>query len=46
MSGSYNVQPSERTEIIRGSQDVIDAGLKFISNANTKIDAWITPDQH
>jgi two-component system sensor histidine kinase VicK len=39
MSGSYNVQPSERTEIIRGSENVIDAGLKFISNAKTKIDA-------
>jgi hypothetical protein len=36
MSGSYNVQPSERTEIIRGSENVIDAGLKFISNANGK----------
>jgi two-component system sensor histidine kinase VicK len=39
MSGSYNVQPSERTEIIRGSENVIDAGLKFVSNAKTEIDA-------
>jgi two-component system sensor histidine kinase VicK len=39
MSGSYNVQPSERTEIIRGSENVIDAGLKFASNAKTEIDA-------
>jgi two-component system, OmpR family, sensor histidine kinase VicK len=41
MSGSYNVQPSERTEIICGSENVVDAGLKFISNAKTKIDACI-----
>jgi hypothetical protein len=41
MSGSYNVQPSERTEIIRGRENVIDAGLKFISNAKTKIDACL-----
>jgi two-component system sensor histidine kinase VicK len=41
MSGSYNVQPSERTEIIRGSENVVDAGLKFISNAKTKIDACV-----
>ena len=41
MSGSYNVQPSERTEIIRGSENVIDAGLKFISNAKTKIDSCV-----
>ena len=27
MSGSYNVQPSERTEIIRGRENVIDAVL-------------------
>jgi hypothetical protein len=39
MSGSYNVQPSERTEIIRGSENVVDAGLKFISNTKAKIDA-------
>jgi hypothetical protein len=41
MSGSYNVQPPERTEIIRGSENVVDAGLKFISNAKTKIDSCI-----
>jgi two-component system, OmpR family, sensor histidine kinase VicK len=41
MSGSYNVQPSERTEIIRGRENVIDAGLKFISNAKTKIDSCL-----
>jgi hypothetical protein len=41
MSGSYNVQPSERTEIIRGRENVIDAGLKFISNAKTKIEACV-----
>jgi two-component system, OmpR family, sensor histidine kinase VicK len=41
MPGSYNVQPSERTEIIRGRENVIDAGLKFISNAKTKIDACV-----
>ena len=41
MSASYNVQPSERTEIIRGSQNVIDAGLKFISNTKTKLDACV-----
>jgi hypothetical protein len=35
MSGSYNVQPSERTEIIHGRENVVDAGLKFISNAKT-----------
>jgi hypothetical protein len=29
----YYVQPSERTEIIRGSENIVDAGLKFISNA-------------
>jgi two-component system, OmpR family, sensor histidine kinase VicK len=38
MCGSYNVQPSERTEIIRGSENVVDAGLKFASNVKTKID--------
>jgi len=41
MPGSYNVQPSERTEIIRGSENVIDAGLKFISNAKTTIDSCV-----
>ena len=41
MSGSYNVQPSERTEIIRGSGNVIDAALKFTSNTKTKIDACL-----
>jgi hypothetical protein len=41
MPGFYNVQPSERTEIIRGSENVIDAGLKFISNAKTKIVACV-----
>jgi two-component system, OmpR family, sensor histidine kinase VicK len=41
MPGSYNIQPSERTEIIRGSENVIDAGLKFISNAKTKIDSCV-----
>src|ERR1700739_3873844 len=40
MPGSYNVHP-ERTEIIRGTENVIDAGLKFISNAKTKIDACV-----
>jgi two-component system, OmpR family, sensor histidine kinase VicK len=40
MSGSYNV-PSERTEIIRGRENVIDAALIFISNAKTKIDACV-----
>jgi two-component system, OmpR family, sensor histidine kinase VicK len=41
MSGSYNVQPSERTEIIRGSENVIDVVLKFASNTKTKIDACL-----
>ena len=41
MSGSYDVQPSERTEIIRGRENVIEAALKFISNAKTKIDACV-----
>jgi two-component system, OmpR family, sensor histidine kinase VicK len=41
MSGSYNAQPSERTEIICRSDNVVDAGLKFISNAKTKIDACV-----
>jgi two-component system, OmpR family, sensor histidine kinase VicK len=41
MCDSYNFQPSERTEIIRGRENVIDAGLKFISNAKTKIDTCI-----
>ena len=41
MSGSYNVQPSERTEIIRGSDNVIDVVLKFASNTKTKIDACV-----
>jgi len=41
MSGSYNVELSERTEIIRGSENVIDAGLKFASNTKTKIDACL-----
>jgi two-component system, OmpR family, sensor histidine kinase VicK len=34
-------QPSERTEIIRGSQNVIDAVAKFFSNAKTEIDACL-----
>ena len=41
MPGPYDVQPSERTEIIRGSGNVIDAGLKFISNAKRKIDTCV-----
>jgi two-component system, OmpR family, sensor histidine kinase VicK len=41
MSGSYDVRPFEKTEIIRGSENVIDAGLKFISNAKTTIDACV-----
>jgi hypothetical protein len=41
MSASYNVQPCGRTEIIHKSENVIDAGLKFISNAKTKIDACV-----
>jgi hypothetical protein len=41
MSGSYNVQPSERIEIIRGSENVIDVGLKFASDAKTEIDAFL-----
>ena len=41
MSGPYDVQPSERTEIIRGRENVIEAALKFISNAKTKIDACV-----
>jgi len=40
MSGSYNV-PSERIEIIRGRENVIDAALIFISNAKTEIDACL-----
>jgi hypothetical protein len=38
MPGSYNVQ---RSEIIRGSENVIDVGLKFASNAKTEIDAFL-----
>jgi len=41
MPGPYDVQLSERTEIIRGRENVRDAGLKFISNAKTKIDACV-----
>jgi two-component system, OmpR family, sensor histidine kinase VicK len=41
MSGSYNVEPHERTEIIRGSANVVDAALKFASNTRTKIDACL-----
>ena len=41
MSGSYSVQPSERTEIIRGSENFVDAVLIFASNANTEIDACL-----
>jgi two-component system, OmpR family, sensor histidine kinase VicK len=41
MSGSNNIQPSERTEIIRGSENVIDAVLRFASNTKTKIDACL-----
>jgi hypothetical protein len=41
MSGSYRVQPSGRIEIIRGSENVIDARLKFVSNAKTETDAWM-----
>jgi hypothetical protein len=41
MSGSYNVQPSERTEIIRGRENVIDAALKFASNTKARVDACL-----
>jgi len=41
MSGSYNTQPSERTEIITKSDNVIDAILKFASSTKTKSDACI-----
>ena len=41
MSGSYNIQPSERTEIIRGSENVINAALRFASNTKSKIDACL-----
>jgi len=41
MPSSYSAEPSERIEIIRGSENVIDAGLKFISNAKTTIDACV-----
>jgi two-component system, OmpR family, sensor histidine kinase VicK len=41
MSGSYNIRPSERTEIIRGSENVIDAVLRFASNTKTKFDACL-----
>src|SRR5215469_1099916 len=41
MSGFYNVQTTDRTEIIRGSENVIDAALKFISNAKATIDACV-----
>jgi len=41
MFGFYNVQPSERTEVIRRSENVIDPGLKFVSKAKTKIDVSI-----
>jgi two-component system sensor histidine kinase VicK len=41
MSGSYNIRPSERTEIIRGSENVIDAVLRFASNTKTQIDACV-----
>jgi hypothetical protein len=41
MSGSYRVQPSGRIEIIRGSENIIDARLKFVSNAKTETDAWM-----
>jgi len=41
MSGSYNVQPYERIELIRGSENVIDVGLKFASDAKTEIDAFL-----
>src|SRR5437016_1050560 len=41
MSGSYNIRPSERTEIIRGCENVIDAVLRFASNTKTQIDACV-----
>jgi two-component system, OmpR family, sensor histidine kinase VicK len=41
MFGSYNVRPSERTEIIRGSENVIDAALKFASNTKARVDACL-----
>jgi len=36
MPGPYDVQPSERTEIIRGSVNVIEAGLKIYLKRKNK----------
>jgi len=48
MFGFYNVQPSENTEVIRRSENVIDPGLNFVSSRKNKrlTYAWITSDQH
>jgi len=41
MSGSYNIQPSEKTEIIRGRENVLNAVVKFATNAKSRIDVCL-----
>jgi len=41
MSGSYNIEPSEKTEIIRGSENVLNAVVKFVKNAKSRIDVCL-----
>jgi len=41
MSGSYNIQPSEKTEIIRGRENVLKAVVKFATNAKSRIDVCL-----
>jgi len=41
MSGSSDIHPSEKTEIIRGRENVINAVEKFATNANSRIDVCL-----
>jgi len=43
MSGSYNIQPSEKTEIIRGRENVVNAVVEFATNAKSRIDVCLDP---
>jgi hypothetical protein len=38
MSGSNDIHPSEKTEVIRGRENVINAVEKFAANENSRID--------
>jgi hypothetical protein len=41
MSGSYNIQPSEKTGIIRGRENVLNALVNFATNTKSRIDVCL-----